>query len=239
MVITQIPPLWFAMRRRIPSNWPCFLGLIVTIVFVAIRPFRHSHESITVGLVAKHSLPHVRPNRVQSRNSASTKKFEFVWHATIEFKRKIPPLSWSSNRHSFSIDRTGSIRPQTSSNPKPPEKSQAELDEEDAFQLALSLSQSEADEKERQKKRLAQQYAMSTISYPPVPTGSAPIEDENDWETQTKKDLITIKPFAQPVMNIRDQTFDAFFFENPLGSCWSICSWWRNRCLRQYGEWTY
>ncbi|CAF1305732.1 unnamed protein product [Rotaria sordida] len=42
-------------------------------------------------------------------------------------------------------------------------KTQAEIDEEESFQLALAISQSEADEKERQKKVLTQKYAMSTL----------------------------------------------------------------------------
>ncbi len=99
--------------------------------------------------------------------------------------------------------RTGSIRPQTSSINKSKEKSEAELDEEDAaLQLALSLSQSEAEEKERQKKLLTQQYARTTIQYPPTPIGSAPMADDNEqnyWETQTKKDLVTIKPLTKVI----------------------------------------
>lgn len=114
----------------------------------------------------------------------------------------------------FLLYRTGSIRPQTSlAQSKPPEKSQAELEEEDALQLALSLSQSEADEKERQKKLLTQRYAQSTTAqYPSIPIGSAPVVDESYWETQTKNDLITIKPltvvneFFHPIVS-----FPSFF----------------------------
>ncbi|CAF4448501.1 unnamed protein product, partial [Adineta steineri] len=93
---------------------------------------------------------------------------------------------------------TGSIRTQKLLINKPEEKHQAELDEEDAFQLALSLSRNEAEEKERRKKLLTQQYANSIIQYPPTPIGSAPIADDTVqkyWENQTKQDLITIKPF--------------------------------------------
>lgn len=61
---------------------------------------------------------------------------------------------------------------------KPAEKSQAEIDEEEALQLAISLSQSEADEKERQKKLLTQQYASASIPTPPTPLGSAPVADQ-------------------------------------------------------------
>lgn len=105
-------------------------------------------------------------------------------------------------RKSFSFFfRTGSIRPPTSSEIKPQEKSQAELEEEDALQLALSLSQSEAEERERQKKFLTQQYAKSTIQYPPIPIGSAPVAEEIYWETQTKNDLITIKPFTPVIIS--------------------------------------
>jgi hypothetical protein len=74
--------------------------------------------------------------------------------------------------------RTGSVRPSAAPAAKPKGKSQDELDEEDALQLAISLSQSEADEKERQKKRLTQQYAMSNIQFPPTPLGSAPVADQ-------------------------------------------------------------
>jgi hypothetical protein len=61
---------------------------------------------------------------------------------------------------------------------KPKGKTQAELDEDDALQLAISLSQREAEEKERQKKQLTQHYAMSTLLSPPTPLGSAPIADQ-------------------------------------------------------------
>lgn len=61
---------------------------------------------------------------------------------------------------------------------RPSGKSQAELDEEEALQYAITLSQREADEKERQKKLLTQQYAMSTIQYPPTPLGSAPVAEQ-------------------------------------------------------------
>ena len=61
---------------------------------------------------------------------------------------------------------------------KPRGKSQADLDEEDAIQLAISLSQSEAEAKERQKKFLTQQYALSNIQFPPTPLGSAPVADQ-------------------------------------------------------------
>lgn len=101
----------------------------------------------------------------------------------------------------FFLNRTGSVRPAIiSTNTKPKEKSQDELDEEDALQLAISLSQSEAEEKERQKKLLTQQYAKSIIQYPPTPMGTAPIADDyeqNYYENQTKKDLITIKPIIK------------------------------------------
>ena len=96
--------------------------------------------------------------------------------------------------------RTGSIRPQSSSSSsssvnKLKEKPNDELEDEAALQLALSLSRREAEEKERQKKLLTQQYMKTTIQYPPIPTGSAPIADDNEhkyWENQTKNDLITI-----------------------------------------------
>jgi hypothetical protein len=75
----------------------------------------------------------------------------------------------------------------------------------------LSLSQSEAEEKERKKKFLTQQYAQSTIHYPPTPIGSAPMPDDNYWETQTKKDLITIKPLTN-VINTHTQSSSKFLF---------------------------
>ncbi len=121
--------------------------------------------------------------------------------------------------------RTGSIRPRTSSITKPQEKSQAEFDDEDALQLALSLSQREAEEKERQKKFLTQQYANSTIQYPPTPIGSAPIADDNVqtyWENQTKQDLITIKPLTK-VINTNKTSFISFLL-NLIGSIGSICT---------------
>jgi growth factor-regulated tyrosine kinase substrate len=113
------------------------------------------------------------------------------------------------------IQTTGSIRRQTSSINQPKETSQAELDEEAAFQLALSLSQREAEEKERQKKFLTQQYAKSTIQYPPTPIGSAPMPDDieqNYWENQTKKDLITIKPLIKDPLDqyVHDAEIDTF-----------------------------
>ena len=42
----------------------------------------------------------------------------------------------------------------------------------------------------------------SNVQYPPIPIGSAPIADHNEpnyWETQTKNDLITIKPLVQVI----------------------------------------
>ncbi|CAF0976930.1 unnamed protein product [Adineta steineri] len=109
------------------------------------------------------------------------------------------------------IKTTGSIRTQKLLINKPEEKHQAEIDEEDAFQLALSLSRNEAEEKERQKKLLTQQYANSIIQYPPTPIGSAPIADDTVqkyWENQTKQDLITIKPFINEYIN--DDEIDKF-----------------------------
>jgi hypothetical protein len=100
------------------------------------------------------------------------------------------------------VYRTGSIRPQSLSVNQSKEKTGAEFDEEAAFQLALSLSRNEAEEKERQKKLLTQQYMKSTIQYPPVPIGSAPIADDNEpnyWENQTKNDLVTIKPLVKVI----------------------------------------
>jgi len=76
------------------------------------------------------------------------------------------------------LKRTGSIHPPSTTTNKPNEKTQAEIDEEEALQLAISLSQSEADEKVRQKKLLTQQYAVSKIQFPPTPLGSAPIADQ-------------------------------------------------------------
>ncbi|CAF1093628.1 unnamed protein product [Adineta ricciae] len=113
------------------------------------------------------------------------------------------------------IKATGSIRPKTSVNMTTQEKSQAELDEEQALRIAISLSQREADEKERQKKLLTQQYAKPTIQYPPTPTGSAPIADDqvqSYWETQTRQDLIAIKPLSKdpPAQYVRDDEIDAF-----------------------------
>ncbi len=111
-----------------------------------------------------------------------------------------------SATYEFFVYRTGSIRPQSSSSVnKIKEKKENELDDEAAFQLALSLSRREAEEKERQKKLLTQQYMKSTIQYPPIPIGSAPIADDNEqnyWESQMKNDLITIKPLAE-VLNIK------------------------------------
>ncbi|CAF0887485.1 unnamed protein product [Rotaria sp. Silwood1] len=113
------------------------------------------------------------------------------------------------------IKTTGSIRPQYLSIEKPKEKNQDELEEEDALQLALTLSRSEAEEKERQKKLLTQQYFNSTIQYPQIPMSSAPIADDNQqnyWETQTKNDLITIKPLAKDPLDryVRDDDIDIF-----------------------------
>ncbi|CAF0779146.1 unnamed protein product [Didymodactylos carnosus] len=73
------------------------------------------------------------------------------------------------------ITGTGSVKPRTSSveqqsntfassAPKVPQKTQSELEEEEAFQLALAISQSEAEDKEHQKKMLTQRYAMSSIN---------------------------------------------------------------------------
>lgn len=88
------------------------------------------------------------------------------------------------------ITTTGSVRPPASiisqglSTSKPKGKTQDELDEEEALQLAISLSQSEAAERERQKKLLTQQYATMSTNIPsaPAPVCSAPIADQNDSE---------------------------------------------------------
>ncbi|CAF1635439.1 unnamed protein product [Adineta ricciae] len=136
------------------------------------------------------------------------------------------------------LTTTGSVNPTPASETtsastvaKPAEKSQAEIDEEEALQLAISLSQSEADEKERQKKLLTQQYALASIPTPPTPLGSAPIADQNDneqkpvggntelakyldrnyWEGQTQKDLGPNTVQNDPTDNfVRDDEIDAF-----------------------------
>ncbi|UJR10288.1 hypothetical protein I4U23_014495 [Adineta vaga] len=113
------------------------------------------------------------------------------------------------------IKTTGSIRPKTSVSTKAQERSQTDFEDEAALRLALSLSQNEAEEKERQKKLLTQQYAYPIIQYPPIPTGSAPIADnqiQNYWETQTKHDLITIKPLIKDSLDqyVRDDEIDTF-----------------------------
>ena len=104
---------------------------------------------------------------------------------------------------------------------KPEKKSQAELDEEDALQLALILSQSEAEESDRQKKLATRRYAPVAISLPTIPTGSVPMANAKDvqttvnpihnyWETQTKEDLITIKPLPPVCLSwesVTDLTF--------------------------------
>ncbi|CAF0865292.1 unnamed protein product [Adineta steineri] len=141
------------------------------------------------------------------------------------------------------VTTTGSILPPTAgaaaaapttlTTTKSNEKSQAEIDEEDALQLAISLSQSEADEKERQKKLLTQQYALSNIQSPPTPLSSAPIADQNDneqktvsgngelakyldrnyWEEQTNKTLgpTTTTPNKDPLDKyVRDDEIDIF-----------------------------
>lgn len=110
--------------------------------------------------------------------------------------------------------RTGSIRLQYPSAEKSKEKSQQEIDEEEAFQLALTLSRSEAEEKERQKKLLTQKYVNTTNQYPSLPISSAPIAEEHQeafWENQTKNDLITIKPLVK-VINIKTNIF-VFVFD--------------------------
>lgn len=210
MVITQIPPIWFDWTSEssfIVEN--CFvLGRIVRIVFVVIPHFRLSIENIIVEHVERHSVRSARRNKVQFMNSVSKKKFESVFHVTIELQRQSIEIQSFSPRI-VSFLRTGSIRPPALSQSKPQEKSQAELEEEDALQLALSLSQSEAEERERQKKLLTQKYAKSTIQYPPIPIGSAPVAEETYWETQTKNDLITIKPFIPVRLSfIRYSPFD-------------------------------
>ncbi|CAF4447286.1 unnamed protein product, partial [Adineta steineri] len=66
-------------------------------------------------------------------------------------------------------------------------KTQAEIDEEESFQLALAISQSEAEEKERQKKQLTQKYAMS--SFLSAPTNNDPPnapEATNEYSELTK-----------------------------------------------------
>ncbi|CAF0835118.1 unnamed protein product [Adineta steineri] len=66
-------------------------------------------------------------------------------------------------------------------------KTQAEIDEEESFQLALAISQSEAEEKERQKKQLTQKYAMS--SFLSAPTNNDPPnapEANNEYSELTK-----------------------------------------------------
>ncbi|CAF1069771.1 unnamed protein product [Rotaria sordida] len=113
------------------------------------------------------------------------------------------------------VQTTGSIRPEYLSINKPKEKDQDEIEDEDAFQLALTLSRNEAEEKERQKKLLTQKYFNSTIQYPQIPISSAPIADDNEqnyWETQTKNDLIRIKPLAKDPLDryVRDEDIDIF-----------------------------
>lgn len=128
---------------------------------------------------------------------------------------------------------TESTTTTTTTTTKPTGPSQAELDEEAAFQLALSLSQNEADERERQKKLLTQQYAMSNIQFPPTPIGSAPVADQNDneqktaggggelakyldrnyWEGQAQKDpnIAPITANQDPLdQYVRDDEIDAF-----------------------------
>ena len=86
-----------------------------------------------------------------------------------------------SPKSNWNIRSVGSIHPAaptTITTPRPTGKSQAELDEEEALQYAIALSQREAEDKERQKKLLTQQYAMSTIQYPPTPLGSAPVAEQ-------------------------------------------------------------
>jgi hypothetical protein len=67
-----------------------------------------------------------------------------------------------------------------------------EKSEDESLRLALLLSRNEAEEKERQKRLV--------IQYPPIPLGSAPMADDPSLyylETQTKNELITIKPFIK------------------------------------------
>lgn len=110
---------------------------------------------------------------------------------------------------------------------KPEKKSQAELDEEDALQLALILSQSEADENDRQKKLATRRYTPVAHSLPTIPIGSsAPIADvqpaanpiHNYWETQTKQDLITIKPLPSVYLSRESHTDLTFYLlsQDPL-----------------------
>ena len=155
------------------------------IVFVVMRHSLLSHENIIVVLVVKHFVQHVHRNNVHYLNTVLMMMFAFVFLVTNEFKRMCTKRNMFENIEF--LFRTGSVRQQKPIDP-------IEFDEDKDLQLAISLSQREAEEKEYQKKLFTQQYAKTTIEYPPIPIGSAPMPEENYWETQTKQDLITIKP---------------------------------------------
>jgi len=105
MVITLIPPLWFAIKILFYNFFFNLnsLGLIVKIVFVVIHHFLHSLENIIVGLVVKHFVQHVHQNIVLYLNMVLKRKFEFAYHVMIVLKRKIINLQILINRLFFVI----------------------------------------------------------------------------------------------------------------------------------------
>ena len=65
------------------------------IVFAVIHRFRLLIENIIVEHVGKHSVRSARRNKVQYMNSVLKKKFESVFHATIESKRQFIKIQFS------------------------------------------------------------------------------------------------------------------------------------------------